>query len=238
LKHSDVNTNLTASIMTALVSILPLIIVATLNLPVEASNKEHLQTSHAFQSMASGDSQPLLQNLTLSPQTVEKLKTLSQEIQKDLALQSTMFRPPLHKLRQASVIFSGPDQKGKLSAAEALAVELTRPLLRLNIKRVIDKYIGETEKNLSLVFRKAKIQEAILFLDEADALFGKRAGQSDTHDRDAKQGINHLLQYMSQFPGLIIVSTQHVPQSRPIRITRNYSIITFPCLQSTGCLPQ
>jgi len=225
-------------IMTTLINSFTLIIVATLSLPLEASNNNLLQISNDHQSTLKGNPQHTLQNLILSPQTVDQLKALSQKFRQDLASQSTMSKPHHHKLRPTSVIFAGSDQKGKLAAAEALAVELTRPLLKLNVKNVIQKYIGETEKHLSSVIRKAKVQESIIFLDEADAIFGKRTGLFDTHDRYANQEINHLLQAINQYPGLIIMSTQHFPQSRTMQITTIQSIIQFPCIPSRKCVPQ
>ncbi len=181
---------------------------------------------------------PTCENLSLSAQTVERLQTLSQEIKEHVTLQSTMFKPHLHKTRPTTAVFTGPDQQGKFAAAEALAVELSRPLLKLNVQKTIEKYIGETEKNLASIFRMAKIQEAVLLFDEADALFGKRTDVSNSHDRYANQAINYLLQHMRHYPGVMILSTQRLPQTPATQITRQQSIIIFPCTQHRDCIPQ
>ena len=84
-----------------------------------------------------------------------------------------------------SVLFTGPPGTGKTMAAEAIAAEVGMPIFRIDLSQVVDKYIGETEKNLSRLFDAADSGDAILFFDEADALFGKRTEVKDAHDRYA-----------------------------------------------------
>jgi AAA+ superfamily predicted ATPase len=93
-------------------------------------------------------------------------------------------------------------------AAEAVAHELGRGLLRVDLSAIVSKYIGETEKNLDRVFAAAKDSGAVLFFDEADALFGKRSEVKDSHDRFANIEINYLLQRMESFGGVAIVATK------------------------------
>ena len=92
-------------------------------------------------------------------------------------------------------------------AAEVIANELRLALYRIDLSAVVSKYIGETEKNLRKVFDAAEGGGAILFFDEADALFGKRSEVKDSHDRYANIEINYLLQRMEAFSGLAILAT-------------------------------
>ena len=104
-------------------------------------------------------------------------------------------------------LFSGPSGTGKTMAVEALAGDLRLGLYRVNMTQVVSKYIGETEKNLSRVFLEAADGSAILFFDEADALFGKRSEIKDSHDRYANIEVSYLLQRMEAYRGLAILTT-------------------------------
>src|SRR5581483_2423020 len=92
-------------------------------------------------------------------------------------------------------------------AAEVIANELRLDLYRIDLSAVVSKYIGETEKNLRRLFDAAEDGGAILFFDEADALFGKRSEVKDSHDRYANIEINYLLQRMEAYRGLAILAT-------------------------------
>jgi len=104
-------------------------------------------------------------------------------------------------------LFAGPSGTGKTMAAEVLAGELKLDLYRIDLATVVSKYIGETEKNLRRVFDAAEDGGAILFFDEADALFGKRSEVKDSHDRYANIEISYLLQRMEAYRGLSILAT-------------------------------
>lgn len=106
-----------------------------------------------------------------------------------------------------SALFAGESGTGKTMAAEVIANELRLHLYRIDLSSVVSKYIGETEKNLRRVFDAAEQGGAILFFDEADALFGKRSEVKDSHDRYANIEINYLLQRMEAFSGLAILAT-------------------------------
>ena len=106
-----------------------------------------------------------------------------------------------------SALFAGPSGTGKTMAAEVLARHLDLDLFRIDLSGVVSKYIGETEKNLRRVFDAAEHSGAILFFDEADALFGKRSEVKDSHDRYANIEINYLLQRMEDYRGLAILAT-------------------------------
>jgi hypothetical protein len=106
-----------------------------------------------------------------------------------------------------SALFAGASGTGKTMAAEVLANELRLDLYRIDLSAVVSKYIGETEKNLRRVFDAAEEGGALLFFDEADALFGKRSQVKDSHDRYANIEISYLLQRMEAYRGLAILAT-------------------------------
>ncbi len=106
-----------------------------------------------------------------------------------------------------SALFGGESGTGKTMAAEVIANELRLNLYRIDLSAVVSKYIGETEKNLRRLFDAAEDGGAILFFDEADALFGKRSEVKDSHDRYANIEINYLLQRMEGYRGLAILAT-------------------------------
>jgi len=105
------------------------------------------------------------------------------------------------------VLFHGPAGTGKTLTATLLGKTTGRPVLRIDLARVLSKYIGETEKNLSRLFDQARDKDWILFFDEADALFGKRTAVRDAHDKYANQEVAYLLQAIETHPGLVIVAT-------------------------------
>jgi SpoVK/Ycf46/Vps4 family AAA+-type ATPase len=104
-------------------------------------------------------------------------------------------------------LFAGPPGTGKTLAAEVVAGALGRRLWRIDLSQMVSKYIGETEKNLARVFSAVDSAEAVLFFDEADALFGKRSEVKDAHDRYANQEISYLLQQMDEFEGVAVLAT-------------------------------
>jgi len=106
-----------------------------------------------------------------------------------------------------TVLFAGPPGTGKTMAAEIIASELGLDLYKIDLSTVVSKYIGETEKNLERIFSEARTSNAILFFDEADALFGKRSEVRDSHDRYANIEISYLLQRMEAYDGVTILAT-------------------------------
>lgn len=111
-----------------------------------------------------------------------------------------------------SVMFGGPPGTGKTMAAQIMANELEMELYRIDLSMVYNKYIGETEKNISELFENAKNMNAILFFDEADALFAKRSDVKSSNDRNANGVTAHLLQKMEDYDGVVILAT-NLPQS-------------------------
>jgi AAA+ superfamily predicted ATPase len=107
----------------------------------------------------------------------------------------------------ANALFAGPSGTGKTMAAEIIANTLGLDLYKIDLSGVVSKYIGETEKNLDRIFTAAENANAILFFDEADALFGKRSEVRDSHDRYANIEISYLLQKIEQYTGVAILAS-------------------------------
>jgi len=127
-----------------------------------------------------------------------------------------------------SVLFAGPPGSGKTMAAEMLAIELELPLYRIDLSQVVNKYIGETEKNLKRLFDVADISDTILFFDEADSLFGRRTEVKDAHDRYANLEISYLLDRMERFKGLAILATNRKKDIDEAFLRRLRYIMDFP----------
>lgn len=106
-----------------------------------------------------------------------------------------------------SVLFAGPSGTGKTMAAEALAHALSLDLFRVDLSRIVDKYIGETEKRLAALFDAADMTDAILLFDEADVLFGRRTEVKDSHDHYANLEVGYLLQRIEAFRGIAVLTT-------------------------------
>jgi ATP-dependent 26S proteasome regulatory subunit len=107
----------------------------------------------------------------------------------------------------AVVVLSGSTPLRRNKAAELVAEELQLDLARVNLSSVVSKYVGETEKNINRVFDEAERSGAILFFDEADALFGKRTSTEEGHGKYANAGAAHLLQRIEDHKGLVILTT-------------------------------
>jgi hypothetical protein len=109
--------------------------------------------------------------------------------------------------RGVTALFAGESGTGKTMAAEVIAADLGLHLYVIDLSTVVDKYVGETEKNLERIFVEADRVNAVLLFDEADAIFGKRSEVSDAHDRYANVEVAYLLQRMERFEGLAILTT-------------------------------
>jgi hypothetical protein len=138
------------------------------------------------------------------------------------------FGARLPRGRGIGALFSGPSGTGKTMAAEILAQHLKIDLYRIDLAGVVSKYIGETEKNLRNVFEAAEQSGAILFFDEADALFGKRSEVKDSHDRYANIEVNYLLQRMEDYRGLAILCTNRRAALDRAFLRRLRFLLDFP----------
>jgi SpoVK/Ycf46/Vps4 family AAA+-type ATPase len=138
------------------------------------------------------------------------------------------FRRKMNRGLGISALFAGESGTGKTMAAEVIANDLHLNLYRIDLSAVVSKYIGETEKNLRKLFDAAEDGGAILFFDEADAIFGKRSEVKDSHDRYANIEINYLLQRMESYRGLAILATNMKSALDSAFMRRLRFVVTFP----------
>ncbi len=125
-------------------------------------------------------------------------------------------------------LFAGNSGTGKTMAADVLAHQLGLDLYKIDLSGVVSKYIGETEKNLGTIFQEAETSNAILFFDEADALFGKRSEVKDAHDRYANIETAYLLQKMEEYSGVVILATNLKMNLDEAFLRRLHFVIDFP----------
>ena len=127
-----------------------------------------------------------------------------------------------------TALFAGASGTGKTTAAEVLAHELKLDLYRIDLSQVVSKYIGETEKSLRHIFDAAEEGGALLFFDEADALFGRRTEVKDSHDRYANIEVSYLLQRMELYRGLAVLATNTKQALDPAFLRRIRFVVQFP----------
>ena len=125
-------------------------------------------------------------------------------------------------------LFYGPPGTGKTLTATLLGKYTQKDVFRIDLSMIVSKYIGETEKNLSNLFDKAENKDWILFFDEADAIFGKRTGVRDAHDKYANQEVSYLLQRIESYNGLVILASNFKNNIDTAFIRRFSSLIYFP----------
>jgi SpoVK/Ycf46/Vps4 family AAA+-type ATPase len=136
-----------------------------------------------------------------------------------------------HKLalgKGLAVLFAGAPGTGKTLAAGIMAAELGLDLYKVDLSTIVSKYIGETEKNLSRIFDEAEHANAILFFDEADALFGRRSEVRDSHDRYANIEVGYLLQRMEEYEGMVILATNFRKNMDEAFVRRLHHTVDFP----------
>lgn len=127
-----------------------------------------------------------------------------------------------------NALFAGSSGTGKTMAADVMAGELGLDLYKIDLSTIVSKYIGETEKNLDRIFREAQDSNAIIFFDEADALFGKRSEVKDSHDRYANIETSYLLQKMEEFQGIVVLATNFRKNMDDAFVRRMHFVIEFP----------
>ena len=168
-------------------------------------------------------------DLVLPPDTTALLRQITDQVRQRLHVYDAWgFRAKMNRGLGISALFAGDSGTGKTMAAEVLANDLRLDLYRIDLSAVVSKYIGETEKNLRRLFDAAEDGGAILFFDEADALFGKRSEVKDSHDRYANIEINYLLQRMEGYRGLAVLATNMKDALDPAFMRRLRFIVTFP----------
>lgn len=175
------------------------------------------------------DPKVVWEDLILPERELNLLREIAAQVRNRLTVYDDWgFRRKMNRGLGISALFAGESGTGKTMAAEVIANELKLNLYRIDLSQVVSKYIGETEKNLRRLFDAAEDGGAILFFDEADALFGKRSEVKDSHDRYANIEINYLLQRMEMFQGLAILATNAKGALDPAFVRRLRFIIDFP----------
>jgi hypothetical protein len=168
-------------------------------------------------------------DLVLPSELKEQLKNICAQVRfRRQVFDDWGFAQKLPYGRGLSAMFSGTPGTGKTMAAQVIARDLQLELFKIDLSGVVSKYIGETEKNLNRVFAEAQSSNAILFFDEADALFGKRTDVSDAHDRYANIEVSYLLQKMEEYDGIVIMATNFRNNIDDAFIRRIRFILEFP----------
>jgi len=175
------------------------------------------------------DAKATWQNLVLPKESLALLQQIVDQVdQRGKVYNDWGFLAKMNRGLGLSVLFAGESGTGKTMAAEVLANALQLNLYRIDLSSVVSKYIGETEKNLRRLFDAAEDGGAVLFFDEADALFGKRSEVKDSHDRYANIEINYLLQRIEAYRGLAILATNMKSSLDQAFMRRLRFIVNFP----------
>jgi SpoVK/Ycf46/Vps4 family AAA+-type ATPase len=168
-------------------------------------------------------------DIVLPPDSLRQLREICNAVEfRSIVYEEWGFDKKLSLGKGLGLLFAGPSGTGKTMAAEVLAGELGLDLYKIDLSTVVSKYIGETEKNLSRIFTEAATSNAVLFFDEADALFGKRSEVKDSHDRYANIEINYLLQRMEEYEGTVILATNLRKNMDDAFVRRIQFTIEFP----------
>ena len=169
------------------------------------------------------------EDLVLPPRQLELLRSISAYLRhRDLVLSEWGYERAVARTQGLKVLFAGESGTGKTMAAQVLAHGLGLELFRIDLATIVSKYIGETEKNLDRIFTAAEGSNAVLFFDEADALFGKRSEVSDSHDRYANIEVAYLLQKMESYPGAVMLATNFRRNIDDAFLRRLDFVIDFP----------
>jgi hypothetical protein len=174
------------------------------------------------------------EDIVLPPDALAQLRELCAEVcHRSIVYGTWGFGQKLARGKGLAALFSGPSGTGKTMAAEIIAGELELDLYRIDLSSVVSKYIGETEKNLSKIFDEAERGSAMLFFDEADALFGKRSEVKDAHDRYANIEISYLLQRIESYEGVVILATNLKKNMDEAFMRRLQFTVEFPFPDAT-----
>jgi hypothetical protein len=169
------------------------------------------------------------EDLVLPPLTVRMLNELVGRVRfRDRVLGDWAMRPGGGRGQGVTALFAGDSGTGKTMSAEVVAGALGLDLYTINLATVVDKYVGETEKNLERIFSEVDGVNGVLLFDEADALFGKRSEVRDAHDRYANIEVAYLLQRIETFDGLAILATNLRANVDDAFTRRLDAVIDFP----------
>jgi hypothetical protein len=169
------------------------------------------------------------EDLVMPERQRELLQSISAYLRhRDRVLSDWGYERAVARTQGLKVLFAGESGTGKTMAAQVLAAQLGLDIFRVDLATIVSKYIGETEKNLDRIFGAAEGSNAILFFDEADALFGKRSEVSDSHDRYANIEVAYLLQKMEGYAGAVILATNFRRNIDEAFVRRLDFVIDFP----------
>jgi SpoVK/Ycf46/Vps4 family AAA+-type ATPase len=168
-------------------------------------------------------------DLVLPADRTAQLREVADQVRHRAVVHETWgFDAKLHTGKGLVVLFSGPPGTGKTMAAEVLAHTLGLDLYAIDLSAMVSKYIGETEKNLARIFADAASSNAILFFDEADALFGRRSAVRDAHDRYANIEISYLLQRVEAHDGVVVLASNLRKNMDDAFVRRLHATVEFP----------
>lgn len=169
------------------------------------------------------------EDLVLPPEETLLLRQIASQVrQRSQVYEKWGFHRRMNRGKGIAALFAGESGTGKTMAAEVIARDLRLHLYRIDLATVVSKYIGETEKNLRQLFDAAEDGGAVLFFDEADALFGKRSEVKESRDRHANIEINYLLQRLEAYRGLAILATNMKSALDRAFLRRLRFIVNFP----------
>lgn len=196
----------------------------------EAAVAVRARARHRLGDVAQRLSTPFVWNdLIVDPGLREGLEDLVHEVG---ARETFWERPEARRLfpqgRGVVALFTGPPGTGKTMAAQVTARAMGRDLFRVDLSAVVSKYVGETSKNLRRVLGRAAHTDAVLFFDEADALFGRRTEIQDAHDRYANTDTDFLLQALEAYDGVAVLATNRKGNVDPAFLRRLRFVLDFP----------
>jgi SpoVK/Ycf46/Vps4 family AAA+-type ATPase len=170
-----------------------------------------------------------LEDVILPDDTLDQIQQILSAVRnRQMVLRNWGLSQRIHRGTGICCLFDGDPGTGKTLCAEVIATELQLTLLRVNIAGIVDKYIGETEKNLTRVFSRARPDIHMLLFDEADSLFSKRTEVSRSTDRYSNMDINVLLQLVERYEGITVLTT-NLKKSIDAAFERRFAFkVSFP----------
>jgi SpoVK/Ycf46/Vps4 family AAA+-type ATPase len=166
-------------------------------------------------------------DLLLTKKALQQIKAISNQVKNNTTL--TGKTKLINKTNKVSpVLFYGSQANEQITTAALIGKIINKDAYRIDLSKLVSKYIGETEKNLNVLFDTAEKKDWILFFEEADALFGKRSDVTDTHNRYANLDVTYLLQRIEDHPGLVLLAANKKTTIDPDFIKRLRPIIHFP----------
>ncbi|KAJ5071330.1 atpase [Anaeramoeba ignava] len=170
-----------------------------------------------------------LSTLVLPPKTLQLVREIIDAEKSRLVLDSWGFDTSIGFQAGSTVLLCGPPGTGKTLATEAIAYEIGRPLKVINAAELVSKYVGQTSKNIDLLFTEAKNNDSVLVFDEAEGLFGTRhSAQKSSTDRYANIDVGLLLYHMEKFNGIVILCSNLVSAIDPAFFRRMRFVVDFP----------